>query len=75
MIYYKKEETAILAGQRKARAYRSTLQMFQTGEDGGYWLATPLEIKRLKSSGDDQPKVNILMTFVAWKRGPYERTA
>tara|TARA_R100000808_G_C2151485_1_gene160543 strand:+ start:1858 stop:2088 length:231 start_codon:yes stop_codon:yes gene_type:complete len=75
MVYYKKEETAILAGRRKARAYRSTLQLFQTANDDGFWLATPQEVQSIRSLGDDTPRVNVLMTFVHWDRGPYERGA
>lgn len=75
MVYYKKEETAILAGHRKARAYRSTLQLLKTTKGEGFWLATPEEVKNLKSSGDDEPKVKVVMTFVHWKRGPYEGDA
>tara|TARA_R100001510_G_C7653488_1_gene211727 strand:+ start:729 stop:953 length:225 start_codon:yes stop_codon:yes gene_type:complete len=74
MIYYKKKDTAILAGQRKARAYRQTLQLFQVVGDDGFHLATQPEIKRLKRQAPET-KVNVVMTFVAWKRGPYERNA
>jgi hypothetical protein len=74
VIYYKKKDTAILAGQRKSKAYRQTLQLFQVVGDDGYHLATQPEIKSLKQQ-DPKTKVNVMMTFVAWKRGPYERSA
>jgi hypothetical protein len=68
VIYYKKKDTAILAGKRKARAYRKDLQLFTVAGEDGYRLATRQDVKRFKSS-DPSIKVNVVMTFIWWQRG------